>query len=578
MKSFTDILLRRMFAVIFLLLGCNFLDAAEVYNLRCEYLVNPLGVDVANPRLSWMISSQKRGEVQTAYEILVASSSELLAPGKADVWKSGKITSDQSIQLEYQGASLHSNTKYYWKVRVWDKDGQVGAWSAPAFWSMGLLTANDWGAARWIAFKDGEQWKKEWKQHKDTELSHREDTWPLQTGQDHKIWESYEEAKPHYDPSPLFRKTFSVSKQVKSAYLYICGLGYYEAFLNGERIGNHVLDPAWTNFDKRSFYVVYNVTSQLHSGKNAMGVMLGRGQYNPLSNDIWGLSVSSWVDQPKVMAVIKVKYTDGSTQDIVTDQTWKTTGGPIVFDDTRKGEMYDARREQKGWTLSSFNDNHWQSVALVNWNAPLQSQMIPPIRCFASIAPKKVYPKGEGRTVYDIGKNIAGWARVKVSGPAGAKVLVEYSEMPSDRELVPNVRNNRMKVKVENKDYNSFYDPGVDIRQQNGYILKGEGVETFECHYSYKGFQFIRITADKGVKVVQVEGVPVHTDVESTGSFTCSNSVVNRIQENSRISLLNNFHSIATDCPHREKQGWTADNYISCEAAMYNFNMASFYT
>ncbi|MDP4292713.1 MAG: alpha-L-rhamnosidase N-terminal domain-containing protein, partial [Bacteroidota bacterium] len=421
MKSFPDILRRRMFAVIFLLLGCNLLNAAGMYNLRCEYLINPLGVDVANPRLSWMISSQKRGEVQTAYEVMVASSAGLLTQGNADVWKSGKITSERSIQVEYQGAPLHSNTMYYWKVRVWDKEGRVGAWSAPASWSMGLLAAGDWGAARWIAFKDGEQWKKEWKQHKETELNHREDTWPLLTGKDHKIWDSYEEAKPHYDPSPLFRKTFSVSKQVKSAYLYICGLGYYEAFLNGGRIGNHVLDPAWTNFDKRSFYVVYNVTSQLHSGKNAMGVMLGRGQYNPLSNDIWGLSVSSWVDQPKLMAAIKVKYIDGSTQDIVTDQTWKTTGGPIVFDDTRKGEMYDARLEQKGWTLSSFNDNHWQPVALVNWNAPLQSQMIPPIRCFASIAPKKVYPKGEGRTVYDIGKNIAGWARVRVSGPCGAK-------------------------------------------------------------------------------------------------------------------------------------------------------------
>ncbi len=561
-----------------LVLNCNLLQSANVYNLRCEYLVNPLGVDVAKPRLSWMLNSQKRGETQTAYEVLVASSVDLLTEAKADVWNSGKLNSDKSIQVEYEGIVLRSDTKYFWKVRVWDRDGKVGNWSTPAFWSMGLLAKSDWGNAHWIAFKNEEQWKTEWKQHKDTELSHKEGTWPLLTGQDLNVWDSYRMAVPRYDPSPLFRKEFSLHKKVESAYLYICGLGYYEAFLNGERVGDHVLDPAWTNFDKRSFYVVYDVAKQLREGLNAMGVMLGRGQYNPLSNDVWGLSASSWVDQPKLVALLKVKYTDGTTQEVVTNKSWKTIGGPIVFDDTRKGELYDARLEPKGWSLPWFNDGHWQSASPITWSASLQSQMIPPIRCFAPIIPQKVYTREEGRTIYDLGKNIAGWARVKVSGPAGAKVLVEYCELPSDKKLVPNIRPNRMRITIKDKDYASFYDSGINIRQQNGYILRGGSKETFECHFSYKGFQFIRVTVDKGVRVEQVTGIPVHTDVENAGSFTCSDSLVNRLQENSRISLLSNFHGIATDCPHREKQGWTADNYLSCEAAMYNFNMASFYT
>ncbi|MDP4227688.1 MAG: family 78 glycoside hydrolase catalytic domain, partial [Bacteroidota bacterium] len=236
------------------------------------------------------------------------------------------------------------------------------------------------------------------------------------------------------------------------------------------------------------------------------------------------------------------------------------------------------RLEQKGWSSPSFNEDNWKNVSVVQWNARLESQMMPPVRCFSPISPVKTYNKGKGITVYNIGRNIAGWARVKVQGPSGAKVLVEYCETPSDKELVPNLPPSRFKYEVRDKHYASFYDKGLNIRQQNGYILKGGEEETFECHFSYKGFQYIRITADEGVVIKNVEGIPVHTDVEKAGNFTCSNSLINKIQQNSVNSLLNNYHSIATDCPQREKQGWTADNYLSAKAAMYNFNMAGFYT
>jgi len=558
--------------------------AAKVGSLRCEYLVDPLGVDVASPRLSWIILSSQRGDFQQAYQVIVSSSLQNLDQDKGDVWDTGKIDSDRSIQINYQGKPLQSAGKYFWKVRVWDKDGKSSKWSKIASWSMGLLSREEWNPAKWIAFKDNDQWKKEWKQHKDTELSKPNNvvwpntSWPWLTGKDSTIFTLYDMAVPHYDPSPLFRKEFFVQKKIRSASLFICGLGYYEAFLNGQKIGDHVLDPGWTNFDQRSLYVTYDVTKQLKQGNNALGVMLGRGQYNPLCNDIWGLSKSAWIDQPKFIALLRIEYSDASRESVVTDQSWKTAGGPIVYDDTRHGELYDARLEQKGWSSPAFSESNWKNASEVSWNARLESQMMLPIRCFAPLVPVKTYPKGKGITVYNIGRNISGWARVKVRGTAGAKVLVEYCETPSDSDLIDNLSPSRFKYNIKDKCYASFYDKGINVRQQNGYILKGGEAETFECHFSYKGFQFVRITTDESVVIEKVEGIPVHTDVEMAGNFTCSNPLLNRIQRNSINSLLNNYHSIATDCPHREKQGWTADNYMSSQAAMYNFNMISFYS
>ncbi|HWS01123.1 MAG TPA: family 78 glycoside hydrolase catalytic domain, partial [Prolixibacteraceae bacterium] len=576
--------MKRCFVLFFLLMGFFTMFAAEVQNLRCEYLVNPLGVEAKAPRLSWVIKSERRGDLQTAYQLLVSSSNEKLTRDQGDIWDSGKIGSAQSIQVSYEGKPLLAGTRYYWKVRIWDVDGKPSKWSKPAFWSTGLLAREDWQDARWIAFKPADQWKLEWKQHKEAELKGLppmqwpNTSWPWFTGKDSTIFTLYEMVHPKYDPSPLFRKEFQLNKKVRSATLYVCGLGYYEAFLNGKKVGDHVLDPAWTNFDQRSMYVTYDVTNQLIKGANAIGFMLGRGQYNPICNDIWGLSKSAWIDQPKIIALLRINNNDGTITNLFTDGSWKTSGGPIVYDDTRHGELYDARLEQKGWNSPSFKEDNWKNSAVVQWNAKLESQMMPPIRCFAPIRPVKTFVKGEGVRIYDIGINMAGWARVKVHGAAGARVLVEYCETPSDKELVPNLPLSRSQFQLKDKDYASFYDKGVNVRQQNGYILKGDGEETFECHFSYKGFQFVRVTADEGVQIDDVEGIPVHTDVERNGEFSCSNAIINQLQQNSVNSLLSNFHGISTDCPHREKQGWTADNYISSKAAMYNFHMAAFYS
>ncbi len=550
--------------------------APSVGTLRCERLINPLGVDVPQPRLSWQIKSGQHAEMQSAYHLLVASSPEKLAKENCDVWDSGKVFSSKSIQIENAGQPLGSAKPYWWKVRVWNQNGKASSWSAPATFTTGLFTKADWQSAQWIAFRPEDQWRTEWEAAIASETKGVKKSFPWLTGQGFTMWEHLAAAKPVYDASPLFRQEFQLDRPIRSATLFICGLGYYEAFLNGKKVGDHVLDPAWTSYNQRAFYVAYDVTKLLKTGFNALGAMLGRGQFSPLANDIWGLREADAVDQPRLIARLKVTYADGTSQDIVTDSSWRTAGGPIVYDDTRHGEIYDARLERAGWTESGFDESNWKSPSVVHGQNPLQAQLIPPIREFAAIKPVRCIERSKQEKLYDVGRNIAGWARVTVYGNRGAKVLVEYAEVPFDPELRGNFPGGKPAPDLAHPE-DTFRDLCTHVRQQNGYILKGQGAETFECHFSYKGFQFIRVLADEGAVIDRVEAIPVHSDVESIGEFECSNPLLNQIQNAARATFLNNFHSIQTDCPHREKQGWTADLYLTAEAAMYNFDLASFY-
>jgi alpha-L-rhamnosidase len=563
---------------IFALLGFALSLSAEttVTNLRCEGLSAPLGIDMPQPRLGWRIDSDQRGEAQTAYRVLVASTPELLAKDQGNVWDSGKVVSAQSAQIDYGGKPLAAATPYCWKVCVWGKQGGAGPWSSPASFATGLFGKADWQAAQWIAFRPEEEWRSQWAQSVAAETQGVKNSFPWLTGQGRTIWEHDEAARPAYDPSPLFRKEFTLERPVRKATLFICGLGYCEAFLNGQRVGDHVLDPAWTGYHKRAFYVAHDVTAQLKTGVNALGAMLGRGQFSPLCNDIWGLRRAEWIAQPRLIARLAVTFDDGSAQDIITDASWRTVGGPITYDDTRHGEIYDARREQPGWSSAGFDAGTWRTSAVINAQNPLQAQLIPPIREFPALAPVRRIERSKQELLYDIGLNLSGWARVTVQGPAGAKVLVDYAEVPFDPELrgnLPYGQPNRPLAHPED----TFRDLTAGVRQQNGYILKGGGPETFSCHFSYMGFQFIRVVADGGVDIGRVEAVPVHSDLATVGEFECSNPLLNQIQKAAQLTFLNNFHSIQTDCPHREKQGWTADLYLTAEAAMFNFDMANFY-
>ena len=558
-------------------------QAMKVNNLRCEYLDAGGCVHTTlPPRLSWTLdAANQRGAVQSAYQILAASSPEKLKPGSADLWDSGKVPSAATCQIEFGGRPLDSFETCYWTVRVWDKDGKPGPWGKTSWWTTGILCPDDWNGARWIAFKPTGRWASEWAAHKSRELPHMGTSGPIRSYQELDLWEIFDSVKPSYDAAPLLRKEFEVPSGIKSAKLYICGLGYFEAWVNGCRVGNDVLNPAWTAFDNTSLYCTYDVTGMLNKGAvNAIGVMLGRGQLNPLCNDAWGLYKSSWVSQPKLIALLRMVDGDGNVTYTVTDSSWKTAEGPVVFDDTRLGEIYDARREQPGWDSPRFDDTDWTAASIVNWPmSALKAQMLPPIRRQEPYVPVRRIDRPDGVTLFDIGQNIAGWARVRVKGPRGARVLVEYCELPSDTVLVKNLHPARLQMSaaVADRHYASFHDATTEVRQQNAYILKGSGVEEFECRFSYKGFQFVRITADTGVVVLRVDGVPVHTDLRPAGMFECSDTVANRLQRMARITMLNNMMGLPTDCPHREKQGWTADGYFTTEAAIYNFDMAQFY-
>lgn len=508
---------------------------------------------------------------------MVASSKELLEADTPDLWDSGRRNGSE-IMAEYGGKELQPFSRCYWKVRIWDEKGKAARWSKTAQWAMGAIDATDWEPAQWISVKPDSLWRVEWHQRKAMEKAVEKLDWPLYNGMNMTIWDIATMTEPAYDPSPLMRKTFTVPAKPVRAMLYVTGLGYYEAFINGQRVGDHVLDPGWTYYNKHTAYEVFDVLAMLKTGGNAIGMMLGRGQYNPLSNDIWRLNQSEWVGQPKALALLRIEYADGTMSCIGTDNSWRTADGPIVYDDTRLGEIYDARCEHEGWTTAAYDDSMWKPAVEVEWNAQLKYQCQPPIRRFEGVEPVKTINRSTTETVYDMGKNLAGWARVRVEGKRGQRVMVEYCEVVSDTLLVPWLPDYRRSFPMSVEEYATFYDSEMRVRQQNGYILKGDAAgETFECHFSYKGFQYVRIRADEGVKVLGVESIPVHTDLQSAGSFECSDAAINKLQSNSINSMFSNYMSIPTDCPHREKQGWTADAFIAAEAAMYNFDMANFY-
>lgn len=557
--------------------------AMKATELRCEFLDSGACVHTQlPPRLSWVPDAGgRRGAAQSAYRIIVASTPEALAKGRADIWDSGKVPSAATLNVEYGGRELKSYDRCYWKVMLWDEKGKADGWSRPSMWRMGVLDRAGWNGAQWIALKDADRWQREWTAHKETEAITAKPEFPMRNYKDLSLWEVYDTIRSAYDASPLLRKRFEAGNKVKAATLYICGLGYFEAFINGRRVGDDVLNPAWTVYDKNPLYCAYDVTDLVHAGDNAIGVMLGRGQYNPICNDAWGQSKSSWVSQPKMIALLRLEDAAGKVTTVVSDGSWHASEGPVIFDDTRIGEIYDARREQDGWTSAAFDDRAWDNANVVAGNtAALTAQMIPPIHRMQPYEPVKRIVRDGGISLFDVGQNIAGWARVKVKGPRGARVLVEYCEMPTEPELVSNLHPARFELssRVPDKQFASFHDATTEVRQQNAYILRGdEAGEEFECHFSYKGFQYVRVTADRGVEVTGLQGVPVHSDLRSVGEFSCSDPTLNRLQQISRITLLNNMMGLPTDCPHREKQGWTADGYFTTEAAIYNFDMAQFY-
>lgn len=498
----------------------------KAVKLRAEFLTNPIGIEVKSPRLSWEISESNQHVKQSAYEILVAKDSLLLSKNKGIVWNSKKIISDRTIGI-IPDITCEPNTRYYWKVVYWNGDNQKQSFSNIAYWETGMH----------------DNWRGSW------------------------ITDEFDK---EYFPAPIFRKEVSLSGKVLRAIAYICGLGYQELYINGEKVGNNVLDPGFTRFDAKALYVTHDITGMLCDTVNTLGVVLGNGWFNVQSHATWNFHKADWRGRPAFILNIYVQYESGEQEWIVSDESWKVSTSPIVFNNLYSGEFYDARKELKNWNQTGFKDQKWKNAIEVPSPAKkITAQSFPPIRVKEAITPIECNKLGPNRYVYNLGRNIAGVCRLKCQGQKGTKIRIRHAEkLYADGT-----------VDLSNIDY-FFYPQFVsEDFQTDIYILKGEGVEEYTPRFTYHGFQYVEVSADKPIELNlnSIEGLILHTDLNPVGSFSCSNEVLNKIYNATKNSYISNLHSIPTDCPTREKNGWTADAHVAMEFGLFNFDGITFY-
>ncbi len=492
----------------------------QLTELRTEYQVNPVGIDVRAPRLSWKIESSRRGTVQTAYQIRVAQLPSALE--RHPLWDSGKVASDASIHRVYGGPALESGQQYYWQVRVWDDADRSSPWSAPAYWEMGLLRPSDW-SADWITPDLKE----------DTAAS---------------------------NPSPILRSEFRVNGAVASARAYVTSLGLYEMELNGRRVGDQLFRPGWTAYDKRLQYQTYDVTALLVPGANAVGVTLGDGWYR--GRLAWGNKRNTYGKQLALLAQIVLRYADGHQQVIGTGKGWKAATGPIRWSDIYDGESYDARLEKQGWSRPGYDDSGWAAVRVLDHSKQiLVAPPGPPVRRIQELKPVQRLVTPSGDTVFDLGQNMVGWVRLKVRGPRGTAVRLRHAE-------------------VLDRKGNFYTDNLRSARQTVEYTLKGGGEEVYEPHFTFQGFRYVAVQGYPGTPTLDdITGIVIHSDMTPIGTFETSNPLLNQLQHNIVWGQKGNFLDVPTDCPQRdERLGWTGDAQAFARTASYNFDVAGFFT
>jgi alpha-L-rhamnosidase len=689
--------MRPVFAVLPLLaaLGTSLLSAASVrvVDLRCEYRHNPLGIDETQPRLSWRLEAltpSARDLKQSAYQIIAASSERSAVAGQGDLWDTGRVAADQSTQVVYIGKPLASGIRAYWRVKVWDQDGQVSAWSDTATWSTGLLHPDDWKAkwigkeetgvsrdpanpysnlnhASWIepatpidsgdvffrfsfdvpsnrtlsdatavlggdrggafylngnsigkinrygrpsivsitaSLKPGRNVvavKTERMEHSQTpgligaiKLTFAQgDPIVLTTG---ALWKSSGKPTPGWQqedfsdaiwqpakvtgaygsapwgwvgfseerrlPARMLRKDFSAAAGLRRATVYFSGLGLSELYLNGAKIGDAVLSPGLTDYDKRDFYVTYDVTRQIKTGANAIGVILGNGRYyapraqEPIRMRSFGT--------PRLRLQLELEFADGRKQQIVSDETWQLTDkGPIRANNEFDGEDYDARMEMPGWASPGFKASGWQSAEILTGpSGKLVAQMAEPLRVVETIRPVKFWESKPGVYIWDMGQNMVGWCRINMAGPTGARITLRHAE-------------------TLNRDNKLYVDNLRSAAATDTYILKGaKPEEVWEPRFTYHGFRYIEMTGYPGKPVLSaLEGRVVHDAMEKTADFTSSNSLLNQLHKNIYWGVRGNYRSIPTDCPQRdERQGWMGDRSVVSWGESYLFDVAAFYS
>ena len=644
---------------------------------------DPLGIDDTHPRLGWQLLSHRNGESQSAYEIAVSSSAGKAASGTADVWDSGKVTSDQSVDVPYGGPAPHTGRSYYWRVRAWDAQGRATAWSRVSSWEMGLLSSTDWkagwigapstsapdfGGTSWIWYPEGDpastapqatryfrrtldlpagatvstarflltadddfdlyvngrkiasspRVTDSWKQSMLVDVASAlhpgtntiavaaENTSPgpagllgrlrvglaggspvelvtdgswrtaqtapagwEQPGFDDSGWAAADAVAPYGQgpwgqnvslppaPVPYLRRELTVSKPVTRARLYVTSLGLYEAYINGRRVGKDHFAPGWTDYNKRLQYQTYDVTSLLHTGTNAIGALLSNGWY---AGNIGFAGSHIYGQQPRFGAQLVIEHPDGTSQTVVSDGSWKTAPSPITSSDIYAGETYDARAEQAGWSTPGFDDHTWQRVSVDTTAHPhLVAQTGPEIRVEQVLHPVRMTEPKPGVYIFDMGQNMVGWNRLTVSGPAGTTVTLRNGEIlnPDGTLYTANLR---------------------AAKDTDTYTLSGHGTETYEPHFTYRGFRYIEVTGYPGTPATNsVAGVVAHAGADPSGQITTSDSLVNRIQHNIVWGEKGNFWSVPTDCPQRdERLGWTGDIGAFAPTSTFNMNVDTF--
>src|SRR5450759_3467644 len=513
MKSF------KLSLILLCLMASTFAQDLSVKDLTCEHKKNPIGIDVTQPRFSWKIAGKGNGLMQNEYSIRVATD-EKFSSGKI-VWQSGTIASEESVLQAYKGPELKSGQRYFWQVKIGDKQGKQSKWSETAFWEMGLLSKSDW-KAKWIEMAGDTQ---------------------------------------RYSPSPHFRKDFSVAKSIASARVYVTSHGFYELQLNGKKVGDQVLTPGWTSYGKRLQYQVYDVTKMLSKGSNAIGAVLGDGWYRGTLG--WGNNWSIYGKRLGMLLQLKITYTDGSESMIVSDETWKATNdGAIRMNDIYNGETYDANKKLSGWSNSGYDDKNWKSVKIGDYNnTNLIASEGSPVRKIQEIKPVKIFKTPKGNLIVDMGQNMVGWLRLKVSGNKGTVITLRHAE-------------------VMDKS-GEFYTTNLRAAKcQLTYTLAGTGEETYEPRFTFMGFRFVEVTGFPGeLTTDNLTGVVVHSDMSVTGHYECSNALINQLQHNIQWGQKGNFVDVPTDCPQRdERLGWTGDAQAFCRTAAYNMDVSSFFT
>lgn len=551
MKKTLPVLLRTL-PLLFLLYSAGVLQAQvfSVSELRCEQSQRPLAVDPAGPRLSWQLNADRRGCLQSAYRILVADSPVALADDNGNVWDSGKVFSDRSVLVPYGGPALQPGKAYCWKVQAWDADGNLSPWSLPASFGTGLMSMQDWNGAKWIAMEPDV------------------DSLKCIEGNTGK----WKDGGPVFDKPvapyklPQLRREFTATKPVKRAMAYICGLGQFEMFLNGEKVGDHFLDPAWTKFDKEAQYVAFDITGELRDGKNAVGVMLGNGYYHTPHGRYLKLLFS--YGAPKMICKLQIEYADGTAQTVVSDDKWRASESPVTFSSIYGGEDYDASAVQPGWAEPGFDDRKWKKAVLTQGaGVKLIPQISEPLKVMERIPTVRRFRAANGNWVYDLGQNASGIVQLTVRAVTPQSIKLIPGELINDDSTV----NQRASGAP-------FY---------HVYTARGDGSsETWHPQFTYYGFRYVEVEgavpageSNPGAlpEVIDITGLHTRNSAAQVGTFACSDPLFNKIHTLIDWAVRSNMASVLTDCPHREKLGWLEVTHLMGGSIQYRYDISRLY-